>query len=247
MRLERKVAFVTGGGGEIAAAIAGRFLEHGAAVALFDVNSALLQKVSNVLGGERRRLTALTGDVRDLEAVERAVAETEKLFGGIDVLVNCAGVLDHMPIDQLPVAAWEKVIGINLTGTFVACKAVVPGMKARSAGHIINISSLGGRTGRPGVGVDYAASKAGVIGLTQTLARELGTFNITVNSIAPGPLRGQMTSQLEPEKLKVLLSNACVPRLGTMDDIAYAAVFLASDESGWVTGEVLDVNGGIFV
>ena len=97
------------------------------------------------------------------------------------------------------------------------------------------------------MGVDYAASKAGVIGFSQTLARELGSDNITVNSIAPGPLAGRLTKDIPPEKFKILLGNACIARLGSMDDIAYAAVFLASDEAGWITGEVLDVNGGIFI
>lgn len=247
MRLKGKVAFVTGGGGEIATAVAKRFLENGAAVALFDIDGALLKKSRDVIADDTGRLATLAGDVRNLDAVAKAVAETEARFGGVDILVNCAGVLKHMPIDELPVADWDRVIGINLTGTYIACKAVVPGMKARQAGRILNISSLGGRTGRPGVGVDYAASKAGVTGIAQTLARELGAFNITVNAIAPGPLAGRMTNQISPEKLKILMGNACLPRLGTMDDIAYAALFLASDEAGWITGEVLDVNGGIFI
>ena len=207
MRLKRKVAFVTGGGGEIATTIAQRFLENGASVVLFDIDGAQLKKVSDTFTSDKQHLATLIGDVRKLDEVEKAVAETEKRFGGIDILVNCAGVLKHLPIDELAVADWDRVIGINLTGTYITCKAVVPGMKARKAGHIINISSLGGRTGRPGV-ADYAASKAGVIGIAQTLARELGAFNITVNSIAPGPLAGQMTSQIPPEKLKILLNNA---------------------------------------
>ncbi len=111
----------------------------------------------------------------------------------------------------------------------------------------MTVSSVGGRTGRPKVGVNYAASKAGVNGLTMCLARELGSFNITVNSIAPGPLAGRMTESMPPDDLARLISTACIPRLGRPDDIANAALYLASDEAEWVTGEVLDVNGGVYI
>jgi NAD(P)-dependent dehydrogenase (short-subunit alcohol dehydrogenase family) len=142
---------------------------------------------------------------------------------------------------------WRWVLDINLTGTFTACKAVVPKMRKAGGGRIVAISSVGGRTGRPRVGVNYAASKAGVDGLVMCLARELGTFNITVNSIAPGPLAGRMTASMPPDDVKRLIGTACIERLGRPDDIASAAVYLASDEAGWVTGEVLDVNGGVYI
>ena len=246
MRLKNKVALITGGAGDIAVATAEKFLENGAAVVLFDIDKHQLDAVAEKLGGSDR-LEVDAGDVRSLESLVGAVGLAERRFGKLDTLVTCAGVLKHMPIDQLSVDDWERVVGINLTGTFLACKAAVPAMKKSGGGHIVTISSVGGRTGRPHVGADYAAAKAGVIGMTQSLARELGQYGINVNSIAPGPLAGRMTAQLPPENLRILISTACIGRLGRPDDIAHAAVYLASDEAEWVTGEVLDVNGGVLI
>jgi NAD(P)-dependent dehydrogenase (short-subunit alcohol dehydrogenase family) len=246
MRLKNKVALITGGGGDIAMAVAGKFLLEGASVVLFDIDGKQLQAAAEKLGAFGA-LETVAGDVRRLTDLSGAVDLAERRFGKLDVLVTCAGVLKHMPIDQLTEADWNRVVGINLTGTFLACKAAVPAMKKNGGGRIVTISSVGGRTGRPHVGADYAASKGGVIGMTQSLAKELGEYGINVNSIAPGPLAGQMTAQLPPENLKTLIGNACIGRLGRPDDIGHAAVYLASDEAEWVTGEVLDVNGGVFI
>ena len=246
MRLKNKVAFITGGAGDIAIATAKKFIPEGASIVLFDIDESLMKERSGNLSAGNNLLT-VAGDVTKLEDLERAVELGEQRFGRIDILVSCAGVLKHMPIDELSLESWNRVIGINLTGTYLTCKAVVPKMKKQKYGRIVTISSLGGRTGRPGVGIDYAASKAGVIGITQTLARELGSYNITVNSIAPGPLDGRMNNSVAPEKRAVLLGNACISRFGQPADIGDAAVFLASDEAGWITGVVLDVNGGIFI
>lgn len=246
MRLEHKVALITGGGGDIAVSIAGKFLDNGASVILFDLNADLLAAAEGRLAAGEA-LKTVAGDVCRLEDVERAAAVAEKHFGKLDILVACAGVIRHKPIDQMSMDDWRWVLDINLTGTFVACKAVVPMMKNRGQGRIVTISSVGGRTGRPKVGVNYAASKAGVIGLTMALARELGSFHITVNSISPGPLAGRMTESMPPDDLARLISTACIPRLGRPDDVASAALYLASDEAEWVTGEVLDVNGGVYI
>jgi NAD(P)-dependent dehydrogenase (short-subunit alcohol dehydrogenase family) len=246
MRLKDKVALITGGAGDIGLSIAEEFLNNGARVVLFDIDAELLRQVSEKLGADDR-LCAAGGDARSLADLHKAVDLAEQRYGKLDVLVTSAGVLKHQPIDQLTEEDWDRVVGINLTGTFLACKAAVPAMKANGGGRIVTISSVGGRTGRPKVGADYAASKAGVAGITMCLARELGSFGITVNSIAPGPLAGRMTAQMPPENLKVLISTACVARLGRAQDIAHAAVFLASDEAEWVTGEVLDVNGGVYI
>ncbi len=244
-RLHERVALITGGGGDIGSAIAATFVENGGQVVLSDADSSLLEAVKD--RHDPDRVKCLAGDVRSFDDMTQAVSLCVRSFGKLDILVTCAGVLKHQPIDQMSVADWERVVGINLSGTFMACKAAVPEMKRRQYGRIVTISSVGGRTGRPHVGADYAAAKAGVIGMTRSLARELGAFGITANSIAPGPLAGRMTSQMPPENLKVLISTACVPRLGRPSDIAYAALYLASDEAEWVTGEVFDVNGGVYI
>ncbi len=162
-------------------------------------------------------------------------------------MINCAGVLKPAPIEQLDLNAWQNVIDVNLGGCFHACKAVTPIMKKQKSGRIINVSSLGGRTGRPGVGVNYAASKAGMIGLTQALAIELAPDNITVNAVAPGPLKGRMFSSLAEETQERLQSSIPLGRVGEMDEVASAILFLAGKDAGWITGEVLDINGGAFI
>jgi 3-oxoacyl-[acyl-carrier protein] reductase len=246
MRLKDKVALITGGGGDIGRSIAEEFLRQGAVVVLFDLGDELLAATAAELAAGDR-LSVASGDVRNLTDLEKAAATAQERHGRLDILVTCAGVLEHMPIDKLSMANWDRVIGVNLTGTFVACKAAVPIMKASGGGRIITISSVGGRTGRPHVGADYAASKGGVIGLTMLLAKELGQYGITVNSIAPGPIGGRMLDQLPPENIKALIGTACIGRLGRPLDIAHAATFLASDEAEWITGEILDVNGGVYI
>jgi NAD(P)-dependent dehydrogenase (short-subunit alcohol dehydrogenase family) len=246
MRLKDKVALITGGAGDIGLSIAEEFLSNGACVVLFDIDAKLLREAGEKLSAADRLSTA-TGDVRSLADLKKAVALAEHRYGKLDILITCAGVLKHMPIDQTSVEDWDRVIGINLTGTFLACKAAVPPLKANGGGRIVTISSVGGRTGRPGVGIDYAAAKAGVVGITMCLAKELGPSGITVNSIAPGPISGRMIAQLPAENVKALIGNACIPRLGRPQDIAHAAVYLASDEGEWITGEVLDVNGGVYI
>ena len=246
MRLKDKVAFITGGGGDVAVAIAGKFLENGARVVLFDLDEDLLCRAVEKIG-PGQALKTVTGDVCQFEAQERAVGLAVSEFGGLDILVPCAGVIRHMPIDEMSLADWRWVVDINLTGAFLSCKAAVPVMKKQNGGRIVMISSVGGRTGRAKVGVNYAASKAGVNGLAMCLARELGAYNITVNSICPGPLAGRMTESMPPENLKALIGSACIGRLGRADDIANAALYLASDEAEWVTGEILDVNGGVYI
>lgn len=246
MRLKDKVALITGGGGDVAIAIAIQFIKNGAKVVLTDLDESLLKAAAQKINGGEA-LQTVVGNVCLLEDQQRAVNLAVSHYGRLDILVPCAGVIRHMPIDEMSVEDWKWVLDINLTGVFLSCKAAVPVMKQQQAGRIVMISSVGGRTGRAKVGVNYAASKAGVNGLTMCLAKELGAFNITVNAICPGPLAGRMTESMPPENLKALISTACIGRLGRPEDVANAAVFLASDEAEWITGEILDVNGGVFI
>lgn len=247
-RFEGKVALITGGAGDIGRVTCQRLLEEGANVVLYDCLADKLEKAVKdmvELGFESSRVKYVTGDVRSLEDCMNASSYTVKEFGRIDILVATAGILRHHPIDELTEKDWNDVIDINLTGVYHCAKSVVEVMKKQKYGRMVFISSIGGRTGRPGVGVNYAAAKAGIVGMTQLLGYELGPWNITVNSIAPGPLKGSMFGSLPKETIERLKAGARIARLGEVSEIAAAIAYLASDEAGWTTGEILDVNGGL--
>ena len=246
-RYEHKVVLITGAG-DIAGATARRLLSEGGKVALTDFSREALDQEARMLkeeGWDEDRVMTIPGDVRNLEDCQAAAAEVKEKWGRIDVLVATAGILRHFPIDELTEAQWQDVIDINLTGVYHSVKAVVPAMKEQNYGRIVLISSIGGCTGRPGVGVNYAAAKAGINGMAMCLGYELGPWNITVNSVAPGPLKGKMFLSLSQDKVDKLSAGVRIPRLGELDDIAGAIAYLGSDDASWTTGEVLDVNGGL--
>jgi NAD(P)-dependent dehydrogenase (short-subunit alcohol dehydrogenase family) len=245
--LKDKVCLITGAARGLGEAIARRFLEAGARLMLWDLNGEAAEKLAGSLDPSGRRVLAQRVDVTAEEQVQTAADKAVERFGRIDVLVNCAGIIKHCPIEQMSLEAFESVLRVNLTGIFLCCRAVVPVMKKQGGGKIVNIASLGGRTGRPGVGVNYAASKAGVIGLTQTLAREAGPAGIYVNAIAPGPILTELTKQVGPEVFAKWNAGRAVNKDGLPEDVAAAALFLASNQSDWITGATLDVNGGILI
>lgn len=247
MELRELVAVVTGGAKGIGKTIAERFLAEGARIALWDIDLALAENTATSLDPSGERARAFRADVTREEEVEGAVREVIGQFGRIDILVNNAGISRHKPIEEMTLEIFETVLRVNLTGTFLCCRAVTPVMKKQGRGKIVNIASLGGRTGRPGVGVNYAASKAGVIGLTQTLARELGPSGIYVNAIAPGPILTEQTRQYAPEVFATWNVGRAIQKDGLPEDVAEAAIFLASRRSDWITGVTLDVNGGILI
>jgi len=242
-----KVAVITGGSRGIGAAIAEAFYHNGANVALLDINNKECQERALAVDASGSHVIALQADVTDETQVQKAVDQILERFEQIDILVNSAGILHHVPIEEKTVADFEKIIKVNLTGAFIMCKTIVPIMKKISRGKIVNIASLGGRTGRPGVAVDYGASKAGIIGLTQTLAREAGPAGIYVNAIAPGPILTELTKQVPKEVFATWNVGRAVNKDGLPEDVANAALFLASEMSDWITGVTLDVNGGIFI
>lgn len=247
LNLKDKAVIVTGGGRGFGVAIARAFYRADARVAVLDVDGKTVNATARSLDPTGKNVIASVADVTVESQVLAAVDQVVEHFGRIDVLVNNAGILKHLPIEELSVADFEQVVKVNLTGTFIACKAVVPVMKKQGKGKIINISSLGGRTGRPGVGVNYAAAKAGIIGLTQTLAREAGPSGIYVNAIAPGPILTELTRQSPKEVFAAWNAGRAVNKDGLPEDVADAVMFLASDKSDWVTGATLDVNGGILM
>lgn len=247
MELEGLVAVITGSGKGIGKAIAERFFQEGARVALWDIVPEAVDRPRNQLDPAGVMAICAPVDITNEAAVDRAVAKALEKFGRIDVLVNNAGISRHRPIHEMTAEMFESVMRVNVTGTFICCRAVTPIMKRQQRGKIVNISSLAGRTGRPGVGADYAAAKAAVIGLTQTLARELGSWGIYVNAIAPGPILTEQTRQYPPEQFASWNAGRAISRDGVPGDVADAALYLASRRSDWVTGVTLDVNGGILI
>jgi len=247
MELKDLVAIVTGAGKGLGKAIASKFFEEGAWVALWDVDLPLAESLAGSLDSSGRKAMAVKVDVTNESEVTRAVSEVMSKFNRIDILVNNAGISRHKPIEEMTLEIFESVMKVNLTGTFLCCRAVTPIMKKQGRGKLVNIASLGGRTGRPGVGVNYAASKAGVIGLTQTLARELGPAGIYANAIAPGSILTEQTAQYPREVFETWIAGRAIQKTGIPEDVANVAVFLASSRSDWVTGVTIDVNAGILI
>ncbi|OYV66993.1 MAG: 3-oxoacyl-ACP reductase, partial [Acidiphilium sp. 21-66-27] len=183
-------------------------------------------------------------DVTDLRALERAAAEAVREHGAIDVLIASAGITGpNATTWDYPLDAWRQVIEVNLTGVFCACKAVVPHMRARNAGRIVNIASIAGKEGNPNAPA-YSASKAGVIGLTKSLGKELAGTPITVNCITPAAVRTAIFEQMSQQHIDYMLSKIPMNRFGTVEEIAALICFLASDEASFSTGAVFDISGG---
>ena len=247
MLLKDCVAIVTGAGKGLGKSIAEEFYKEGALLALFDIQYDLVENLAKKLDSSGERIMAIKVDVTDEMMIKDSMSKVFNKFGKIDILVNNAGISLHKPTKEMSVEDFNKVININLNGPFICSKSVISYMEKQKRGKIVNIASIGGRTGRPGVGVNYAASKAGVIGLTQTLARELGPSGIYVNSICPGPILTEQTKQYSADVFASWNVGRAVKKDGLPQDVADAAVFLSSNKSDWITGATLDVNGGILM
>lgn len=246
MMLENKKAMIVGGGSEMAAEICHQMLEAGAELYLVDIKTEKMERVVEKHPQYKDKIHLATGNVCSLEDMDACAADMNEKLGRIDIMVFVAGIIRHNTIVDMSDSDWKAVIDVNLTGCFHACKAVVPYMQKQHYGRILCISSLGGRTARV-CGCNYSASKAGVLGIMRTLSLELAPYNITINSIAPGPLRGEMFDTMEPERIAALERGIPLQRVGLMSDIAPAVVFAVSDNASWMTGECIDINGGIYV
>jgi 3-oxoacyl-[acyl-carrier protein] reductase len=245
MRFENQVAVVTGAGRGIGHAIALRLAKEGARVASVSRTESNAQKTAdeiNLLRADAAKAYAV--DVADQAAVQKAAAEIFEEFGRVDILVNNAGVTRDGLSMRMSMDDWDTVLNTNLKGAFNFTQAVMRSMIKQRSGRIINISSIAGLTGNAGQ-ANYAASKAGLIGLTKTLARELASRGITVNAVAPGLIETDMTTVLSEEIRQSILQKVPLGRLGEPEDIAGAVAYLASPEAKYITGQVLTVDGGM--
>ncbi len=241
--LTGKTAFVTGSTRGIGFAIAHALHKAGAKVAIVGRDRAKAEEVATKLGNGAAGFAC---DVTVGSQVEAAIAETEKALGPIDILVNNAGLTRDNLILRMSEEEWDAVLAANLKGAYFTIKAVTKGMMKRRSGRIINITSVVGITGNKGQ-ANYAASKAGLIGLTKSVAREYASRNILVNAVAPGFIETDMTSALPDEAKAAMLGGVSLGRPGRPEDIAGAVLFLASDLAGYITGQVLAVDGGMTV
>ena len=239
--LTGRTALVTGASGGIGKAIALALAAQGARVALSGTRTEALEAVKREIGGET---IVLPCNLAEAEAVERLVPEAEAAMGKLDILVNNAGLTRDMLAMRMKDEEWAAVIEVNLTATFRLSRAAMRGMLKRRAGRIISITSIVGVMGNAGQ-ANYAASKAGMIGLSKSLAKEVAARGVTVNCIAPGFIETPMTAALNDKQREAILANVPAGRLGTPADVAAAAVYLASGEAAYVTGQTLHVNGGM--
>jgi 3-oxoacyl-[acyl-carrier protein] reductase len=237
-RMPQRTAFITGASRGIGRACAGALAEAGARVILAARDTAKLEEAAAAIPGS----TIVQIDLASPESIKEAFAKA----GKIDILVNNAGITKDGLAMRMKKDDWDAVLATNLTGAFLAIQQVLPAMLKERWGRIINISSIVGETGNAGQ-ANYVASKAGLIGLTKSLAQEIASRNITVNAVAPGFIDTDMTSVLSDQVKENLLAHIPLRRLGKPEDVAAAVRFLASEEAGYITGHVLDVNGGMYM
>jgi len=248
---QQRVAAVTGAAGGLGLGIAQRLARAGYRVIAID-RASHVEEAAAALRGQGLQAQAVVLDIADEAAVKKMVADVDAQHGRFDILVNNAGI--HPKIDgernsflKMTTAQWNEVIGVNLTAAFVLCREVAPLMRRQKWGRIVNMSSRAGRTLVDTAGVHYAAAKAGMIGMTRIIASEVAADGITANCIAPGRIESPMTSQGGDAQRAMLVGRIPVGRIGTPDEIGHVVEFLVSEDSGYLTGTVIDVNGGTFM
>ena len=242
-RKELRVALVTGAAGTMGAAAAQRLAAEGHRVALVDVAVDRLKPIATALGAAGH---AITADISDPAAAERTVAEAERALGPVDILVNNAGILSNNKAVETTPEEWRHVLAVNLDAAFYLSRRVLPGMKTRRFGRIVNVCSLAMKSGGITAGTAYTASKGALAALTFSLAREFAPFGVTVNGIAPAYVKTPMvTEQLTEAQRQALLQQIPVGRFCEPEEFAHCVAFLVSPMSGFITGEILDLNGGL--
>ena len=239
--LTGKTALITGASGGIGAAIAKSLHAAGATIAISGTRQAVLEELKAQIG---ENVHVLPCNLSNAEDVEKLIPSAEAAMGGLDILVNNAGITKDGLAMRMKDEDWQSVIDVNLTSNFRLCRASMRGMMKKRWGRIINITSIVGVTGNPGQ-VNYVASKAGIIGMTKSIAQELAARNVTVNCVAPGFIATPMTDVLNDKQKEAILGRIPAGRMGGPNDIAAAVIYLASEEAGYVTGQTLHVNGGM--
>ena len=244
--LEGKTAFISGASQGIGRACALALAKMGVRVALGARNEAKLEAVAEEIVSSGGQAKSFPMDVSDETSIQAAAKAAIAHFGGVDILVNNAGITRDTLLLRMKRADWDAVITTNLTGTFLLTQALLNPMLRARWGRIINVSSVVGRVGQAGQ-ANYAASKAGLIGFTHSMARELASRSVTVNAVAPGYIETAMTAVLDAKQREAMLSHIPLGRPGSEQEVAHAVAFLASPQAGYITGHVLDVNGGLFM
>lgn len=236
-----QAAVITGGAKGIGFAIAQRLAADGAVTSLWDMDGERLCEAEKLLGG---KVHTQILDITDAAAVDAAAAAVEREFGHIDILVNSAGITGpNKTIWQYDADEWRQVIDINLTGTFLTCRAIAPYMRARDYGRVVNIASIAGKEGNPNAAA-YSASKAGVIGLTKSLGKELADTKVTANCITPAAVKTEIFDQMTDEHINYMLSKIPLNRFGLVEEMANLVAWLASPDCSFSTGSVFDISGG---
>lgn len=239
--LEGKVAVVTGGAQGIGFAIARRIVASGARVSLWDMNADLLDAAVKELG---EAASAITVNIADPEAVEKAAATVESKLGSLDILVHSAGIAGkNAPLDEYEIDEWRRVIDIDLNGAFYVNRAVLPGMKKRNYGRIVNIASIAGKEGNPNASA-YAAAKGGVIALTKAVGKECASYDIAINAITPATAKTRILDELKPEFIDYMLSRIPRGRFLEVEEAANMVAWLVSAENSFTTASVFDLSGG---
>jgi NAD(P)-dependent dehydrogenase (short-subunit alcohol dehydrogenase family) len=247
MQLENKVAIVTGGGAGLGRCMALELAREGAHVAVWDVNGHAAESTWQAVNDIGRTALAQKVNVAKDAEICNALNEVMECWDSIDILINNAGICQTGAIEDISEEQWDSIMEVNLKGTFFCSRAVMPVLKRQGSGRIINLGSVSGKVGGIAAGAPYAASKAGVMCFTKSLAREMASFNVTVNGIAPGVIETDMTLGLSEGRWESYLSGIPLGRIGQAKDVARLAVFLASPDAAYITGEIIDVNGGQFM
>jgi 3-oxoacyl-[acyl-carrier protein] reductase len=247
MSLMNKVSIVTGGAQGLGKAIALELARKGSHLVVGDVNLEAAQRVTEEVHALGRRALALRVDVSKATDVNEMADRVVKEFGRIDILVNNAGICQVISIEAMTEEDWDRVMNVNLKGVFLSSRAVMGVMKKQRSGRIVNMGSVAGKVGGIATGANYSVSKAGVICFTKALARELAPYGVTVNAVAPGVIETDMTRGITQGDFTDYLKAIPLGTIGSAEDVSHAVAFLVSDEARYITGEILDVNGGMLM